>query len=88
VSAEDMFCGSGTVGERGQVVIPAAARRACGINPGDRLLVFTDPHKHGVMLASVRFLDELTKLHEALLAAARGEADRSTSADVEGDDSE
>ncbi len=35
--------GSVTVGERGQVVIPAEARTAMKIEPGDKLLVFSGP---------------------------------------------
>ena len=35
--------GSVTVGERGQVVIPAEARELMTINAGDKLLVFKAP---------------------------------------------
>lgn len=36
----NMTChGSTTVGERGQIVLPAEARRAFGIEPGDKLIV-------------------------------------------------
>jgi AbrB family looped-hinge helix DNA binding protein len=35
------FYGSATVGERGQVVIPAEARQNMGIKPGDKLLIFS-----------------------------------------------
>ena len=36
------FYGSVTVSERGQIVIPADARRDFGIKTGDKLLVFGD----------------------------------------------
>ena len=36
------FYGSVTVGERGQMVIPAQARKDFAIKPGDKLLVFGD----------------------------------------------
>ena len=36
------FYGAITVSERGQIVIPAAARRDFGIKVGDKLLVFGD----------------------------------------------
>ena len=36
------FYGSVTVSERGQIVIPADARRDFGIRTGDKLLVFGD----------------------------------------------
>ena len=45
------FYGSVTVGERGQVAIPAEARREQDINPGGKLLAFGEnvgrrPHSH------------------------------------------
>ncbi len=36
----DQFFGTTTVGEKGQVVIPAEARNAMGIKKGEKLLVF------------------------------------------------
>lgn len=47
------FFGSVKVGERGQIVIPARARRVFKIEPGDQLLVFGDINKGlGIMKAS------------------------------------
>lgn len=37
------FQGSTTVGERGQIVLPAEMRKNHGINPGDKLLVISYP---------------------------------------------
>ncbi len=34
------YFGSATVGERGQMVIPADARKALGIEPGDKMVIF------------------------------------------------
>lgn len=34
------FYGTTTIGEKGQVVIPAEARKAMGLKTGDKLLVF------------------------------------------------
>ncbi|MHB8994238.1 MAG: AbrB/MazE/SpoVT family DNA-binding domain-containing protein [Armatimonadota bacterium] len=51
MSAGDLtshFMGSVTVGERGQVVIPAEARERLDIQPGDKLLVFSHPAGWGV----------------------------------------
>ncbi|RJQ47713.1 MAG: AbrB/MazE/SpoVT family DNA-binding domain-containing protein [Gaiellales bacterium] len=45
-SGEPEFFGSATVGERGQIVIPADARDAFGIRPGDKLLIFSSMHGH------------------------------------------
>jgi bifunctional DNA-binding transcriptional regulator/antitoxin component of YhaV-PrlF toxin-antitoxin module len=33
---DDAFYGSATVGERGQIVIPAEARAELGLTPGDK----------------------------------------------------
>jgi len=35
--------GAVTVGERGQIVIPAEIRKAFKVNPGDKLIVFAKP---------------------------------------------
>ena len=50
---EDHFFGSGTVGERGQVVIPAEARKRYGIETGDKLLVLGPPHDKGIMFCKI-----------------------------------
>ena len=52
-SLEGMFYGSVTVGERGQVVIPADARKQFSIKPGDKLLVFRSPTGTGLVLVGV-----------------------------------
>ncbi len=44
------FYGTITVSDRGQIVIPAQARRDFGIEVGDKLLVFGDL-RHGLALA-------------------------------------
>jgi AbrB family looped-hinge helix DNA binding protein len=43
------FYGAITVSDRGQIVIPAQARRDFGIEIGDKLLVFGDL-RHGIAL--------------------------------------
>ena len=53
-----MFYGAVTVGERGQVVIPAQARRDHGIAPGDKLIVLGSPDGLAFMSAD-RLLDLL-----------------------------
>ena len=42
-SMEDNFYGTATVGDRGQIVIPAEARKELDINPGDKILVVKHP---------------------------------------------
>ncbi|MBI1757161.1 MAG: AbrB/MazE/SpoVT family DNA-binding domain-containing protein [Fimbriimonas ginsengisoli] len=60
------FYGTATVGERGQLVIPAEARQQLGIHPGDKVLIFRHPAHKGLMmfkLDSARaFLDELSAM--------------------------
>jgi AbrB family looped-hinge helix DNA binding protein len=57
-SWDDHFFGSVTVGERGQVVVPAEARKRFGIEPGDRLLVMAAPGSKSVMLCRMDDLRE------------------------------
>lgn len=68
-----MFYGSVTVGERGQVVIPAQARRDHDITPGDKLIVLGNPD--GIALIGAdRLLDLLgdtTLLAEHVRRAGR-----------------
>lgn len=47
---DKLLYGIATVGERGQVVIPAHARKDLNIKPGDKVLVFGHPRQAGVML--------------------------------------
>ena len=56
---EHLFCGAVTVGERGQVVIPADARKRFGINPGDKIFVMGHPSGNGVMLIPIDSMKEL-----------------------------
>ena len=37
------FFGTVTVGQRGQVALPSQARKQLGLEPGDQLVVLTDP---------------------------------------------
>ena len=43
--------GSVTVGDRGQIVIPAEAREKLSINSGDKLLVFAKFHGNFLLIA-------------------------------------
>lgn len=49
------FYGAVTVSERGQIAIPAQARRDLGIEPGDKLLVLGDPEQ-GLALTKLDLL--------------------------------
>lgn len=68
---EDYFYGSVTVGERGQIVIPAEARLELDIKPGDKLLVMRHPAYEGLMVSKFDavndFIDDFKrKLNEAI----------------------
>ena len=52
-SLEEHFYGTATVGDRGQVVIPAEARKEYGVSPGDKMLVMGHPLGHGIILCKI-----------------------------------
>jgi AbrB family looped-hinge helix DNA binding protein len=64
------FYGSATVGERGQVVIPANARAELEIKAGDKLLIMKHPVHQGLVMVKLDhlrgFLDEFSKEIERL----------------------
>lgn len=68
MKCEWTFYGSATVGERGQIVIPAEARTELGFHPGDKVLIVRHPVHKGLMLFkldAVRgFLDEFGAMLE------------------------
>ncbi len=67
-------CGSVTVGERGQVVIPVEARNNLDIKPGDKLIVFLGFRPSGLTLVKAeavtefvaRAMEHLGKVKEAI----------------------
>jgi AbrB family looped-hinge helix DNA binding protein len=61
---DDFFYGSATIGERGQIVIPADARKECDMHAGEKLLVFRHPmHPNMLVLARV---NDMQQLHEQI----------------------
>lgn len=72
-SWDDHFYGSVTVGERGQVVIPAEARKRFQIEPGDKLLIMGDPGKRGLMLCRLDTMREFMSLFQENLARVERE---------------
>ncbi|MFA5629611.1 MAG: AbrB/MazE/SpoVT family DNA-binding domain-containing protein [Dehalococcoidales bacterium] len=77
---EHKFYGSTTVGERGQIVIPAEARRDLDIAPSAKLLVFGGPGGETLMIARADSMakyitnakDLMTRMEE-LIAKEEGE---------------
>lgn len=65
---DDHFYGAVTVGERGQVVIPAEARKRFQIEPGDKLLILSDPGKRSLMLCKMDTLREFMTVFQNGLA--------------------
>jgi len=59
---ENNFFGAATVGERGQVVIPAEARKKMNIEPGDKLLVIGHPTGLGILLCKIDKVRDLFAL--------------------------
>ena len=60
------FYGSITVSDRGQVVIPAEARRDFGIEVGDKLLVLGDLDQGLAIVKASVFLDRYTNYSAAI----------------------
>lgn len=56
---EGAFYGSVTVGERGQIVIPAKTRKDFGIKPKDKLLVLRGIGKMGIMLIHTKHMTRI-----------------------------
>lgn len=55
---KDHFYGAATVGERGQIVIPANARKKYNIETGDKILIMGAPHEKGLMLVKIDAMRE------------------------------
>ena len=72
------FYGSVTVGERGQIVIPAEARAALDIQPGEKLLVCRHPVHQGLVIFRIEdirvFVDEIQRTLEEAESAQEAEA--------------
>lgn len=56
---KDRFCGATTVGERGQIVIPAEARKEYGLEIGDKVMVFMSHHGNGLIVLKA---DQVTRM--------------------------
>lgn len=76
------FYGAVTVSERGQVVIPAQARRDHGLEPGDKLLVLGDPEQ-GLALMKMELLMRNLQGSSELLDQIQNQAQDDTQGDAE-----
>jgi len=81
--------GASTVGERGQIALPAQARRELGIEPGDKVMVFGNKLNGSIVLIKAdifeSFADFFTTKLNKLGASAQGFMDSFTAA-AEGTD--
>jgi len=57
----ELFLGAVTLGERGQIVIPAEAREEYDLKPGDKLLVFHHPKHCGIMISRVEDMQRIAE---------------------------
>lgn len=62
------FCGTTTIGEKGQLVVPAEARKAMGLKSGDKLLVFC----MGKNMVTLAKFEQLEKMADAMSQKLEG----------------
>ena len=72
---DDHFFGTATVGERGQIVIPADARKRFDIEPGDKMLILCAPGKNGLMLCKLSAMREFMAAFGDALARVEADTD-------------
>jgi len=69
----DFKCfGSATVGPRGQVVIPANARKKMGIEAGATLLVFLGPGGKGLFLFKADAVEQMVRMVSEHISVIEG----------------
>ncbi len=65
----DVKCfGSATVGSRGQVVVPASARKELSIDAGDTVLFFTGPGRSALVLLKADAIEHMLAMMGKQLA--------------------
>ena len=67
-SSKDGILGAVTVGERGQIVIPAEIRKKFKINAGDKLIVFARSNSIGLVPSEAfhQFLSQASEVMEKI----------------------
>ncbi len=61
---EEATYGMVTVGERGQIVIPAEARRELNIEPGDKLIIMRHPVYAGFVAFKMQSIREFLEMFQ------------------------
>ncbi len=85
-AVEEAFHGAATVGERGQIVIPASVREKMGILPGTKLLVFAHPGGLAVTFAKLQDLQAFAEGLAPFLESVAGENGDAAESELEGED--
>jgi AbrB family looped-hinge helix DNA binding protein len=75
---DEHFFGTATVGERGQIVIPADARKRFDIEPGDKMLILCAPGKNGLMLCKLSAMRDFMSAFQDALARVEQEITETT----------
>jgi AbrB family looped-hinge helix DNA binding protein len=81
------FCGAATVGERGQIVIPAEARKEYGLEIGDKVMVFLGHHGNSLVILKAsqvtrmlsETIEQLGRIMEESAKEPSGKSDRQPS---------
>ena len=69
----ELVFGIVTVGERGQIVIPADARRYLGIEPGDKMIVVAHHSGRALIVAPLRELERFIRQMQDYLEGVQRE---------------
>jgi len=80
---DECFLGTVTVGERGQVVIPAEARKKLDIHTGDKLFMISHPSGDGLIVFKVDAMREFLNHLAAGLSMAEAESAPASEANPE-----
>lgn len=59
MNTEQCFYGASTVGERGQIVIPAEARNELNIHPGEKVILMRHPFHDAIMVCKISAMREI-----------------------------
>lgn len=76
------FYGTATVGERGQIVIPAEAREELGYQAGDKLLIMKHPIYDGLVVFKIEAAQEFLAEMSASIERLQHKASQSEEATV------
>lgn len=69
------FCGSATVGTKGQIVIPVEARNMLDIKEGDKVIVVSPGKKPGLLILKADSLEKMIRDMHASLGEALKKAE-------------